>query len=120
MSRETFGKDLMEEQEVAAGIADIVAAAYASESAWVRAGKLQSDLKSLAEAAVRVYTDSIRHDVWRAVESVLARLHSAGMALTDSEMTLHELLLPGGYHDVIGLRRQLAGAVLDRESYPWS
>jgi alkylation response protein AidB-like acyl-CoA dehydrogenase len=122
LARSTFGKDLLDEQEVVACIADLISAAFVAESAWLRAKKLATrgiETAALAEDAVRLYTESVRHEVWPKIETVLARLHASGMPLNESELILHEIMLPGGYQDAIGLRRKIAAAVLEREGYPW-
>src|SRR5439155_23997769 len=95
-------------------LADMTAALYALESAWLRCRKIDNPL---ALAATRTYGADACAQVEQWGRCVLAGF-SAGDTLRAHAGTLRRLLKPP-LLDTISLRRQLAAAVLDHEGYPW-
>jgi alkylation response protein AidB-like acyl-CoA dehydrogenase len=118
-AQRAFGDSLLDEQETVAAIADIIAAAYCAESAWVRVEKLQARgaTVDLAEDAARFYTESALHDAQRGTDLILAHLPSDD--LSELRETLNALYTSHRPADLITLRRRLAEAVLEREAYLW-
>jgi alkylation response protein AidB-like acyl-CoA dehydrogenase len=114
----TLGEKLPEEQEVMAGIADTVIAAYVAESAWLRCRKLSRNVDlpkagRLAQMATELYCWSALQDVSMAITGLMGRLGKLGVDVVELTQTV------GARADLIGMRRELAAAVLEREGYPW-
>ncbi|HZP85131.1 MAG TPA: acyl-CoA dehydrogenase family protein [Chthonomonadaceae bacterium] len=110
---EILSEHLTEQQEVAAALADMIAALYAMESSWLRLRKLGNAAPPSALAAVQVYGDTACAQVAQAARTALAALTSGG-AHGGSLPAFPSTLL-----DTIAQRRQVAVAVLEREGYPW-
>jgi alkylation response protein AidB-like acyl-CoA dehydrogenase len=142
---EALGERLAERQEIVAALADMTAALYALESAWLRCSKMHgvqafrysgiqeqsSTLPSAqtpehlntripehpALAAVQVFANDACHQVEQWARYALAGF-SAGDTLRTHLSALRRLHKPP-LLDTISLRRQIAAAVLEREGYPW-
>jgi alkylation response protein AidB-like acyl-CoA dehydrogenase len=117
-----FGDGLLEEQEVAAVIADCICAAYVCESAWMRARKLRDSGRNpqqaeLAAQAAHVVTGRSMLNLHGQAAEVLDRIpgefHNAETSRLVSDLFLW------GRHDLIGLRRSISDAVFSRGRYPW-
>lgn len=121
LARKEWGDGLMEQQEVVAAIADVLAAAYVAESAVVRAKKLASAGRAGADlardAALLYAVEAIQAVHWGAGAAV-EHLSAADPSGEVSGRLMGELMV-WGRHDRIALRRRLAAAALERESYPW-
>lgn len=110
-----LGDGLAGTQEIGGALADMVLALYALESAWLRVIKLRSlghqQRFDTGLAVVQIYAADVCAQVEHRACTVLANL---GIP-TD--------VLQGGLSppcfDTISLRRRIAVAVLDAESYPW-
>jgi alkylation response protein AidB-like acyl-CoA dehydrogenase len=116
--RDSLGSKLAEEQEVAAAVADVVIAAYVAESTWVRARKLagrdaSSRAAFLAGIAAELYCWSALSEIATAVTLFAGRLGRIGVGISGDAVAWDAQV------DVIGMRRRLAAAVLEREGYPW-
>jgi hypothetical protein len=122
-ARGCYGEALLEEQEVVAAVADLVCAAFVEESARVRAFRLRDRCDgraaTLAEKAATACAEGARQSLLGSTETALARLRAAGADVRGAEAAL-AALHAGPSADLIGLRRELAAAVLERERYPWS
>jgi len=119
-ARAKWGNEVMEEQEVVAANADLVCAAFVSESAWVRARKLcerapGSPAAALARTAAEAYTAMAAQSCYMSACSALARLEPG---VADATIAVARLL-PAASVDLIGLRRTLAQAVLQRGGWVW-
>lgn len=117
---ETYGEQLTEKQEIVAAIADMAAALYALESAWLRCGKMEpesrAESREWALAATQVYGSDACAQVERWGRYVLAAC-SAGDSLRANAAVLRRLLkLP--LIDTLSLRRKVAERVLAKEAYP--
>jgi hypothetical protein len=110
--QETFGAGLGEEQEALGAVADILSMAYCLESARLRAGKLAGRTAELARTCAQLYEHESRVAALACAEAALAR---CGVG----EEAVCELVAPDRKTDAIGLRRELAAAVLSAERYPW-
>lgn len=116
-AQKIVGKQMAEEQEVTAAIADIFCAAFVAESAWIRARRLLSagsQIAELARDAARIYTWSAMSHGMQAWMDAIDRLMAKGLQadeLPDCPMGISVI-------DTIGLRRKLARAALGREGYP--
>jgi len=122
-AREKFGTALMEEQEIVATIANIFAAFFVAESAWIRAEKLNArtigaDQAELAREAARLYTQTAILEMQYGLYDAVYRLYEEPETEDESER-LFWILRAGGGHDAIGMRRNIAAAVLEQEGYPW-
>jgi alkylation response protein AidB-like acyl-CoA dehydrogenase len=110
-ARARFDENLNEQQEIVALLADSTAAAYASESAWLRCRKAASSSASML-AAARVYSQT-------------ARIQCAEDLLTITVAAGHDSLIHGASSatppriNTIELRQQIAATVIDRNGYPW-
>jgi alkylation response protein AidB-like acyl-CoA dehydrogenase len=116
---EALGEQLAEQQEVVAAIADMTAALYALESAWLRAKKSRESRVESREmlAAVQVYGNDACAQVEQWARYALAAF-SDGDTLRTHLSTLRRLLKPPAVNTV-ALRRQIAAAVIEREGYVW-
>jgi alkylation response protein AidB-like acyl-CoA dehydrogenase len=114
---EALGERLADEQEIAGALADMSAALYALESAWLRVGKMQGPKAPVALAAAQVYGSDACAQVERWARCAVAAF-SAGDALRTHVSTLGGLLQPP-LLDTVSRRRQIAVDVLECEGYPW-
>src|SRR5579884_1154472 len=118
---EAFGEKLPEQQEVSAALADMAAALFGLESAYLRLRKLEASSASESYAAMlaaaRVYGSDAYDQVDRSARYVLAAL-GTGDALSSRLDTLSGLLSPPAV-DTVALRRQIAALVIERDGYPW-
>jgi hypothetical protein len=121
---ETLGEQLVERQEILSAFADMIAALYALESAWLRIRKMKESSALLspaslitAIAAVLVYANDASAQVEQWGRYALAAF-SAGDTLRTHAGTLRRLLKPP-LLDTFSLRRRIAAAVLERDGYPW-
>jgi alkylation response protein AidB-like acyl-CoA dehydrogenase len=125
---EALGEQLAEKQEVVAAIADMVAALYALESAWLRARKsherealsaknvsLNAQCSTLN--ACRVYGADACAQVESWARYGLAAI-SSGDGLRANLSTLRRLMKPPAV-DTVKLRREIAAEVIAREGYVW-
>jgi alkylation response protein AidB-like acyl-CoA dehydrogenase len=117
---ETYGEQLTEKQEIVAAIADMAAALYALESAWLRCGKMgrepRGENQKWAMAATQVYGNDACAQVEQWGRYVLAAC-GAGDSLRTNVAMLRRLLKPP-LMDTFALRREVAGLVLQKEAYP--
>ena len=125
-AQERLGAELLEAQEIAAALADILCAAYALESVWLRVCKLQN--RSLARWEVILLSAQIA-----AIDYADEALKAARYAL-DCLPALDDVVdwrdepfngltsllarLARREENPMLLRRRLAARVLDAESYP--
>ncbi len=120
-----FGAALQEEQEILACIADIVIAAYATESAWLRARKLANanpagEAGKWARDAVKIYLMKSRQLARVSAEECIGRLAElSGSTPTAASDTLYALLRTERLGDAIGMRRSLALAAIEKGGYLW-
>jgi alkylation response protein AidB-like acyl-CoA dehydrogenase len=122
---DTLGERISERQEIVAAIADMSAALYALESAWLRVRKLGEMSKTSgcgtaaedALGAALVYGNDAcaQVDVW--AKYVLAGF-CAGDTLRANVATVRRLLKTP-LLDTIELRRKIAARVIEREGYLW-
>jgi alkylation response protein AidB-like acyl-CoA dehydrogenase len=121
LARKEWGDGVLEQQEVVATIADIFAAAYVAESAVLRAKKMAASGRPGAELAMDaalLYTIEAINAVHSATGAAVDHLATADPSGEVSGRLMGELLV-WGRHDRIALRRLIAAAALERESYPW-
>jgi len=123
-ARQRFGDGLSEEQEVCAAIADLMGAAFVVESAWLRLRRLKerdfrSRASSLAEHAALLCTEWARRETLPQTEAALLRVSRTGRLDSEDMRPLYPLMAARTGADAIGLRRELARAVLDAEGWPW-
>ncbi len=119
-ARQRFGAALAEEQEVAAVIADLLAAGYVADSAAIRAEKLAhrgAPGAELAREAAQLYAVESLLTLRAAAEEALHRIGPEGAA--QATACIRALLEPSAPENLIALRRTLAQAVLEREGWPW-
>jgi alkylation response protein AidB-like acyl-CoA dehydrogenase len=109
---EAYGNDLLEMQEIAAAIADIICSAYALESLWLRCSRLRSrstpkaDIALLAaQVAACDYTDEARAAI-SYCQDALPHSHD------DLQACVRYRVNP------IQLRRDLAARILAANGYP--
>jgi alkylation response protein AidB-like acyl-CoA dehydrogenase len=116
---ESWGERLSEQQEVSAALADMEAALFALESAWLRCRKRPPQDANLPPmlAATQVYAHDACAQVERWARTIFASLGSE-VESADHLQSL-QTLLPRPFLNTIALRRQVAAAVLEREGYPW-
>ena len=121
---EALGEQLAERQEIVGAIADMTAALYALESAWLRIRKMKGSpvplppsSVSVALAAVQVYANDACAQVEQWGRYALAAF-SAGDTLRTHVGTLRRLLKPP-LLDTFSLRRRIAASVLEHDGYPW-
>jgi alkylation response protein AidB-like acyl-CoA dehydrogenase len=116
---EALGEGLGEQQEIVAAIADMTAALYALESAWLRIGKRRGARVESLEmlAAVQIYGNDVSAQVEQSARYALAAF-SEGDTLRTHLSTLRRLLKPPSMNTV-RLRRQIAQAVIERDGYVW-
>jgi alkylation response protein AidB-like acyl-CoA dehydrogenase len=117
---EALGVKMADLQEVAAAIADMSAALFALESGWLRARKLAasgSPRSGLALSAVQVYGADACAQVEQWARYVISAISDGDTRRTHAAV-LKRLLKPP-LVDTVTLRRQLAGAIIESEAYPW-
>lgn len=118
---ETLGPRLAEEQEIVAACADMAAALFALESAWLRANKLKGKITpqnfETMVAAVQTFGYDASAQADQLSRYALAAF-SSGDTLRAHLSSIRRLLKPPALNTV-ALRRQIAGVVLERESYPF-
>lgn len=112
LAAQKYGDQLEEEQEVLGVVADILIDAYAAESALLRARRLGGIALTMAQLYLLQALDRAQVGALsvlpRLVEGDEARVvYSAARRLTKHE--------PG---DLVALRREVAGRVLEAEGYP--
>jgi len=112
---ETLGESLSEQQEVVAAIADMTAALYALESAWLRSRKSSVVRRPTSIAAVQVYGADACSQVETWGRYALSAV-CEGDTLRTSLSTLRRLLKPPSLNTV-ALRRQIAARVLEADGY---
>lgn len=113
--RTTLGDEWRPQQEIAAALADMIAGLYALESAWLRCRKMAAS--EWAQTAVRVLGQEVCTQTREQARFALAALGpegTQGCSLADIDA-----LLTPPQMDTIGLRRQLASAVVERGGSPW-
>jgi alkylation response protein AidB-like acyl-CoA dehydrogenase len=108
-----FGTELESEQEVLAAIADAVIDAYAAESAVERARRLDGEVHL---AMARIVLARARARAAESASAVLPRV--AGGDDARLMLSAARRLTKGEPLDLIGLRRQVADAVLAAGGYP--
>jgi alkylation response protein AidB-like acyl-CoA dehydrogenase len=117
---EALGIKVADLQEVVAAIADMSAALFALESGWLRSRKLAnsgSPRAGLALAAVQVYGADASAQVEQLARYVICAISDGDTRRTHAAV-LKRLLKPP-LVDTVALRRQLAAAIIESESYPW-
>ncbi|MFN4073241.1 MAG: acyl-CoA dehydrogenase family protein [Thermus sp.] len=112
LAAQKYGEKVEEEQEVLGAVADILIDAYAAESALLRARRLGG----VALAMARLYLLQALDRAQASALSVLPRLVEGDEARVvysaARRLTKHEPV------DLVALRREVAGAVLEAEGYP--
>jgi hypothetical protein len=111
--RRTHGGTLSHEQEISMIVSDVVADAFAAESAWLRAQRAGSGLH--ADAAAIIAHDGCLRAHARALTALAAM--PPDEAVPAEQARLHKLLAPAPVN-TIAARRRLADAVLQRQGYP--
>ena len=118
---ETLGEQLADQQEIGAAIADMTAALFAVESAWLRVRRMQAassgESVETALAAARAYGSDACAQVEQWGRTALAAF-SAGDTLNTHAGTLRRLLKPP-LVDTVALRRRIAARVVAQDGYPW-
>ncbi|GEM87003.1 acyl-CoA dehydrogenase family protein [Meiothermus granaticius] len=108
-----FAQKVEEEQEVLAVAADVLIDVYAAESALLRARRLGEGVYA---SMARLYLYQAQDRAQAAALSILPRLAEGDdmrlMASAARRLTKHE---PA---DLVGLRREIAAKVLERDGYP--
>ena len=118
LAKDTFGEQLAEEQEVCAAIADVAAAAFVSESAFVRVAKTSDN--SAGSDAARLYAVLMSQSALKSYQTVMGRIGAAGAKFTNPGLQAFSMILGSAVREnIVGLQRKLAGAVLEREGYPF-
>jgi hypothetical protein len=112
---QTYGAKLADEQEVLIAAADIIIDVYGSESAVLRAAQASGPLQALHDAAARVHVNDAAMRVEASAKTALAAM-SEGDTLRTLLAALRRLLRVSPINTV-GLRRQLADAVVERRAY---
>ncbi len=117
---EALGQNLIEKQEVVAAIADMSASLFALESACLRLQKLKSTSSSKQElglAAAQVFGADASAKVEQWARYVLCAISEGDARRVHMGILKRLLKIP--LIDTVTLRRNLAGAVLEAEAYPW-
>ncbi|GAB5601728.1 acyl-CoA dehydrogenase family protein [Thermus sp. FJN-A] len=112
LAAQKYGQQVEEEQEVLGAVADILIDAYAAESALLRARRVGGIALGMARLYLAQALDRAQVGALavlpRLVEGDEARVvYSAARRLTKREP-----------QDLVAWRREVAGAVLEREGYP--
>ena len=107
-----FGDSIDEQQEVVAGITDVLMNAFALESATLRARKIQ---KENAADMAAVFADEILESIQASAKTVLAAC-SEGDALRSHLSAVHDLAQAESVNS-IALRRRIAGRLLQAGKY---
>lgn len=118
---ERLGDTLIEEEEIAAAVADVVCAAYALESVWLRCRKLQGQPRFAtallaAQVAVVDYTDEALAAA-RYFFGSLPKTASSGAEPPAGALALIARLAYRQGSQML-LRRDLAARVLEKDGYP--
>jgi alkylation response protein AidB-like acyl-CoA dehydrogenase len=111
---QTYGSNLSEQQDVLTQAADILIDVYAADSVVLRG---MAAATPLHEAAVRVFVSDAAWRVERAARCALTAT-LAGEELPRGLLAVRQLLEAPPL-DTVGLRRQLADAVVERRVYPF-
>jgi len=114
---EALGEQLAERQEIVAALADMTAALYALESAWLRCRKMPPTTHHSPLTAALVFGNDACAQVEQWARYALAAF-SAGDTLRTHVSTLRRLLKPP-LLDTVALRRRIAAVVREKEAYPW-
>jgi alkylation response protein AidB-like acyl-CoA dehydrogenase len=117
LATDSLGEQLIEAQEIAAAIADLVCAAYALESVWMRSAKLQAANAPRFETALLAAQVAACDYAGEALAAAREALDALSEAPPDSLTALRQRL---GQRDVnpVRLRRALAARVLEKDGYP--
>jgi len=107
-----FGDSIDEQQEVVAGITDVLMNGFALESATLRARKIQ---KENAADMAAVFADEILESIQASAKTVLAAC-SEGDALRSHLSAVHDLAQAESVNS-IALRRRIAGRLLQAGKY---
>jgi alkylation response protein AidB-like acyl-CoA dehydrogenase len=110
---QTYGEKLTDQQELLTLAADIIMDVYAAESVLLRAATEQG----LHRAAAQVYVSDAAGRVELAARGALAAM-SDGDTLRTMLAALRRLL-KSTPANTVALRRQIAGAIVDRMAYPF-
>jgi alkylation response protein AidB-like acyl-CoA dehydrogenase len=109
---ETLGEKIDEQQEVVAGITDVLMDAFALESAMARAKKIK---KENAADMAAVFADETMENIKASAKTVLAACAEGNALRTDLALlrglTAYELV------DSVALRRRIAGRLLQAGKY---
>ncbi len=117
-AHDTYGDDLLKQQEILGRLADIAIYAYAMESAWLRAQKAQAKAYRGAKHMTNMATAFIYTTVEKlflAAREVPARL-TTGSELVKMQTDMAKLLQFTPI-DIIGLRREIAGEISSAGKY---
>ncbi len=121
VAAQKFMDKLVDEQEIAGALSDIVMETYAMESALLRARKLVQrkgeEGAGLAVAATRVAVAEGLDRVEKKAKSVLAASES-GDTLR-AQLALLRRLMKREPVNAVALRRRVARALLDAQRYPF-
>ena len=121
VAAQKFQQNLVKEQEILARIADIVIEIFAMESGLLRTLKL---IESAGEekaryqiAATKVYVDEIVPRIELGAKQALAYVEEGDMLRT--QLAGVKKLARYQPIDAVSLRREIAGRIIDLESYPF-
>jgi alkylation response protein AidB-like acyl-CoA dehydrogenase len=114
------GDALMEAQEAVAGLADVVCAAYAVESVWLRCEKLYDTASPRLATATLAAQVAGRDYAVEAATAARTALEALGTPNGDHVRPLLERLTYAPAHApaLSQLRRDLADRILEKEGYP--
>jgi alkylation response protein AidB-like acyl-CoA dehydrogenase len=118
VATDTFGDELLKQQEILGRLADMALFAYAMESAWLRAQKALINGQSGAKhkdnlANAFIYTTVEK--VILAAKEALSNLTAGGELVKMLENLT--MLIQYAPIDIIGLRREIAGKISDAGKY---
>ena len=108
-----FGTSLADEQEIMSALGDMVIDAFAAESSVLRAARMGG---GPAVAAAKIVVHDAARRVQDAADTVLAALGPT----TPGAPAFRHPSAAGDLLDTIGLRREVADAVVARGGYPFS
>ncbi len=111
---------LKDEQQILLGLADLILALYAMESALLRLEKIQAAGGDavLAEDVVRAWFAQSLGEIESKSVRVLAALYDGSERLTKAAR-VREILAAAPLDDVVGLKRRIAAAAADKGGDPF-
>ncbi|MFN4071304.1 MAG: acyl-CoA dehydrogenase family protein [Thermus caldifontis] len=112
LAAQKYGDQLEEEQEVLGVVADILIDAYAAESALLRARRLGGIALTMAQLYLLQALDRAQAGALSVLPRLVGGDEARVVYSAARRLTKHE---PG---DLVALRREVAGRVLEAEGYP--